>query len=224
MTSGSTFPQRLTKIDALTLGDHSYLTGDDTCYFLGEYTARKGYAFSATNNLVLNFKKSLEKRGRPEWQYKDRAIFTAAAAMRGALNAEWLNMATLVPIPPSKAKGDPLHDDRLIRMLRALRSTPALDIRELLVQTQSTEAVHDQAQRPRPEDIEQLYQVPASLRAPAPHVIGLFDDVLTTGAHFKAAQSVLRRTFPNVQIIGVFIARRVPDSANIEEFENLDDR
>lgn len=62
MTSASTFPQRLTKIDDLTRPDHFYLTPEDACYFLGEYTARKGYAFSPTNQLVLNFKKSLDKR------------------------------------------------------------------------------------------------------------------------------------------------------------------
>ena len=45
MTSGSTFPQRLTKIDDLTRPDHSYLAAVDDCYVLGEYTARKGYRF-----------------------------------------------------------------------------------------------------------------------------------------------------------------------------------
>jgi hypothetical protein len=66
MTSSTTFPLRLTKIDALTLPDHSYLTATDNCYFLGEYTARKGYAFSATNGVVLNFKKPMTKRRLPE--------------------------------------------------------------------------------------------------------------------------------------------------------------
>jgi len=66
MTSGDTFPQRLTKIDDLTRPDHFYLTPGDDCYFLCEYTARKGFAFSTTNHLVLNFKKSMKKRGA--WQ------------------------------------------------------------------------------------------------------------------------------------------------------------
>ena len=60
MTSASTFPQRLTKIDDLARPDHFYLTADDECYFLGEYTARKGFAFSPTNQLILNFKKSMD--------------------------------------------------------------------------------------------------------------------------------------------------------------------
>jgi hypothetical protein len=53
MTSASTFPLRLTKIDDLARPDHSYLTAADDCYFLGEYTARKGFAFGATNRLIL---------------------------------------------------------------------------------------------------------------------------------------------------------------------------
>ena len=109
MTSASTFPQQLTKIDDLTRPDHFYLTPEDACYFLGEYTARKGYAFSPTNQLVLNFKKSLDKRGTPQWKYKDRAIREAAAAMRGSLTGDLLDQITLVPIPPSKAKTDPLY-------------------------------------------------------------------------------------------------------------------
>jgi hypothetical protein len=134
MTSGGTFPQRLTKIDDLTRPDHWYLTAEDDCYFIGEYTARKGYAFSATNQLILNFKKSMEKRGTPQWRYKNHAINEAAAAFRAALTGDdLLNVLTLVPIPPSKAKTDPLYDDRVTRMLRSIRGQPSLDIRELIV-------------------------------------------------------------------------------------------
>jgi hypothetical protein len=68
MTFGSTFPKRLTKLDELTRPDHSYLTAEDDCFFLGEYTARGGYSFSDTNQLVLNFKKDMSKRGQPEWK------------------------------------------------------------------------------------------------------------------------------------------------------------
>jgi hypothetical protein len=124
MTSGSTLPPRLTKIDDLARPDHYYLTAEDDCYFLGEYTARKGYAFSPTNQLILNFKKPVNVRGTPQWNHKERAIGDIAAEFRTALNGEWLDTATLVPVPPSKAKTDPLYDDRLLRMLRAIRPQP----------------------------------------------------------------------------------------------------
>ena len=225
MTSDATLPQRLTKVDTLTRPDHSHLTEDDICYFIGEYTARKGYAYSDTNSLVLNFKKTMDRRGRPEWHYKERAIQTVAAAFRQALsplNPEALDRLTFVPIPPSKAKEDPLYDDRLIRMLDAIRPEPPLDVRELVVQTTSTGAVHGGDVRPTPDEIAALYRIDEALAEPAPHLIAVVDDLLTTGAHFRAAQSMLSRRFPDAAVLGLFIARRVPDSADLEEFDDVE--
>jgi hypothetical protein len=59
------------------------------------------------------------------------------------------------------------------------------------------------------------------LRDPQPRVFGLFDDVLTTGAHYRAAAAVLQRAFPEVRIIGLFIARRVPEAVDIEDFDPI---
>jgi hypothetical protein len=219
MISASTFPQRLTKIDDLARPDHFYLTPDDECYFLGEYTARKGYAFSATNQLILNFKKSTDKRATAQWRYKEKAIDDAAAAFCAALNKELLDHATLVPIPPSKSKNDALYDDRLVRMLRGIRVNPKLDVRELLFQRASTAAVHDQENRPTPEQLQANYGIDQALCDPDPQMIGLFDDVLTTGAHFRAASATLKQSLPGVRIIGFFIARRVPEAADFGEFE-----
>jgi hypothetical protein len=217
MTSNSTFPRRLTQIDDLTRSDHYYLTADDTCYFLGEYTARGGCSFSATNSLIFNFKKSVAKRGEYQWRYKEQAIRQVAEAFRDSINADALNGTTLIPIPPSKAKTDPLYDDRLTRMLEAIRSQPPLDIRELLIQRTSTDAVHNSDNRPSPSILESIYEIDQTLIAPQPQLIALFDDVLTTGSHFKASQSLLERVFPGVRIIGVFIARRVPEAMDIED-------
>ena len=45
---------------------------------------------------------------------------------------------TLVPVPPSRARDDPLYDDRMTRMLQAIWTGQQADIRELIVQTEST--------------------------------------------------------------------------------------
>ena len=42
------------------------------CFFLGEYTTGGGYQFSPTNQLIWNLKKSVDRRGRPEWHHHDR--------------------------------------------------------------------------------------------------------------------------------------------------------
>lgn len=217
MTSSAIFPNRLTKVDDLTRRDHAYLTAVDACYFIGEYTARQGYSYSPTNDLILNFKKSVDRRHRPEWQYKERAMQVVAAAFRFALAPEALDHLTFVPIPPSRAIGDPLYDDRLPRMLRAIRPRPRLDIRELIIQTRSTEAAHGSDTRPRPEEIKAHYRIDEEITKPTPRFVAIVDDLLTTGAHFRAAKSILLARFQNAEILGLFIARRAPDTADIDE-------
>ena len=228
MTSDGIFPRRLTKVDDLIRPDHSHLTGADACYFIGEYTAYRGYAHSDTNRLIFNFKKTMDRRWLPEWRYKEQAIRTAAAAFRRALAPKDLDRLTFVPIPPSKARGDPLYDDRLTRMLGAIQPKPPLDIRELIVQTESTAAVHTGDRRLAPERIESLYRIIESfyridetLTEPIRDII-IVDDILTTGAHLRAAKSVLSARFPGAAIIGLFIARRVPNTAAIEDFDDAD--
>lgn len=218
MTSNSTFPKRLTIIDDLTRPDHYYLDADDTCYFLGEYTARKSYKFSATNQLISNLKKPVSVRREYQWRYKEQAIRQAAEALRFALSDEDLNSSTFVPIPPSKAKNDSLYDDRMLRILKAIRPQPRLDIRELIIQKMSTNAIHlTEDRRPPPHDLLELYDIDGELLEPPPSNIVLFDDVITTGTHFKAAKKIIGEKFPNADILGLFIARRALDSIDMED-------
>jgi len=189
----------------------------DQIYFIGEYTARQDYSYSSTNNLIKNFKKCMKRRGLPEWRHKERALQIAAKEFRLAFHPQALDSLTFVPIPPSKAKEDPLYDDRLTRMLTAVRPEPPLDVRECIVQTESTKAAHRQERRPRPEEIERLYRVDETLTNPAPVQIALVDDMVTTGAHYRAAQAILSNRFPQTVFVGLFLSRRVYAS-HPEEF------
>jgi len=61
----------------------------------------------------------------------------------------------------------------------------------------------------RPVERSQNYTINEDLAAPAPETIILFDDVFTTGCHFKAMELVLKKRFPDVGILGLFLARTV---------------
>ena len=197
MTSGETFPQRLTQIDELMLPDHVYLDDEDMCYFLGEYTARVGYGYSATNSLILNFKKPMDRRDRPaEWRHKGIAIRRVARAFSNALDPAFVDYATFVPVPPSKAKGDSGYDDRLTQMLRRIRRDPPIDLRELIVQRVSTDAAHESDDRPSPDDLVELYEIDETFTMSEPQALVVVDDVLTTGSHYRAVQRVLSERFP----------------------------
>jgi hypothetical protein len=210
---------RVLKIDALALPDHHYLDEHDTCYYAGEYTAGAGHAYSETNQLILNFKKSLDKRGTAQWPYKERAIHQAAQILRAAIKAD--APITFVPVPPSKSKEDPLYDDRLVRMLQTVCAGRNQDIRELILQEHSLEAAHLAAARPTPAELIANYRLDARLSTPAPQTLWIIDDVLTTGCHFKAVKHVLANRFVDTPIVGFFLARRVPKSAELD-FDSLE--
>lgn len=207
-------PNRVLKVDALALPDHHYLDEHDICYYAGEYTAGAGHAYSETNQLILNFKKTLDKRGTPQWPYKERAIQQAAQIIRAAIKAD--APITFVPVPPSKSKEDPLYDDRLVLMLQAVCAGRKQDVRELVLQHHSLEAAHLAAARPTPAELIANYRLDENLVAPAPRTLWIIDDVLTTGCHFKAVKHVLASHFVDTPIVGLFLARRVPKSVELD--------
>lgn len=207
-------------VDALVRRDHYYLGDDDQVYFFGEYSARKGFAHSGTNQLIINLKKNPDRRGRPEWRYKEEAIAACSAMLQSSLSMEAVLQArvTFVPMPPSKAKADPMYDDRMLRV--ALGIDPRLDVRELLVCRQSMQASHKSDSRPKPPELAANMAVDEIWAKVPPTSIILLDDVLTTGAHFVAAKQVLQARFPGVPVVGFFIARRLPET---DIFTDIDD-
>jgi len=83
------------------------------------------------------------------------------------------------------------------------------DVRELVVTRASMVPAHVSNVRPSVEELMANYEIDESAAAPEPTIIGVFDDVLTAGSHFKAVKNVLSTRFPQVPIMGIFIARRI---------------
>ena len=218
-TSGdNSFPSQLTKIDELTRGDHTFLETGDECLFFGDYSARRGFAHSATNGVIANFKKPVKYKGTSSWKYKAREINAVARAFSSNIGSAFSSL-TLVPVPPSKLKTDPEYDDRMMDMLRALRAPAGLtpDVRELVVQTQPMPAAHDSTNRPPPAEWEKVYAIDESLTHEMPNWIGIIDDLLVTGCRFRAMSNILKKRFPTARITGLFIARRVPEAIDLSE-------
>jgi predicted amidophosphoribosyltransferase len=198
-------------IDESNRQDHVFLRSEDECYFLREYTSGKTYAFSETNNLISNLKK---KRGTGGYQYKALAIRSVANIFKQTLNPEWLKIGTLVPVPPSRAKDDPAYDDRMLQVCTLLKALCAnevnIDVRELVLQRNSIRAAHEsEGNRPSIQELVDNYVIDDSQAEPAPTTIGVVDDVLTVGTHYRAMSQLLATRFPQAKIVGLFVARRV---------------
>ncbi|GGO62819.1 hypothetical protein SAMN05444398_1295 [Roseovarius pacificus] len=201
---------RLSEIDDHNRGDHYYLTPQDECFYLLEYTSGRDFSFSQANQIISNLKKKPSERFiKGGYHYKAQVIRQASNTLREAIHPDWLQRSTLIPVPGSKCVGHLDYDDRMEQICRGIQD--GLDVRNLVTQTVSTEAAHEAGINPRPtvEELIDLYQIDETLCDPAPTDIGVFDDVLTAGTHFKAMKTVLNRRFPGVRVSGFFIARRV---------------
>ena len=218
---------RLSKIDPQTRVDHSQLDVSDegNIYYWREYTARRDYSFSATNNLIKNFKITpAQKRASPSRsRHKERALNVLALEVAKIIIPTVLqHPGTIVPIPPSKMPGDPDHDDRIMRLLKKASGNSAADIRPVVVHTQNTAADHEGAHRLTFGERLAITGLDRSLLLPAPKWAVIFDDILTNGTHYKVAKTLLAAAWPNVTITGVFIARRVQPPVDFSDSRNLD--
>jgi predicted amidophosphoribosyltransferase len=129
-----------------------------------------------------------------------------------------------VPMPPSRARGDADYDPRIVQVLNSMsRPGRQLDIRDCLSFDGRHVASHDTDERPGPDELyAALHFDPVAGRpAEPPETIVLFDDMLTTGAHFVAASRKMAEFFPGVPVVGYFIARRVLPNAT-DAFDDFD--
>jgi len=214
------------RIDELIIGDHYNLSLDDECYFIMEYTVGAGYRDS-TYSLIHNFKKTPDrKENYYEWRHKGDAIRKIAAVFRAVyLPMIDLESSTLVPIPPSKNRLDPLYDDRMTQVLRL--AFPGADIRELVTAIESLEPSHNSevlgVGRPPLAVIQANLTIDESLLAGVRQRIILFDDVITVGTHYVACKNLIVESCPGASISGMFVSRRVIPPQNAADYFDLPD-
>lgn len=208
-------PDRLTGIDETNRGSYYFLAENDVVYYFGDFHAGKGWSGGATNQLIKNYKRTpLEIAAaptKPFQHYKDKAIREIAAGLRKQFaETDVQKRVTFVPIPTSKTVGHPDYCDRLSRTLwQAFGGIAGADVRPMLRIAQDTEADHlSGAARIRYNDLLAITDVDiAQLQAPVREFIVLFDDVLTSGKHYKVAKTRILEALPGQKVVGVFVAR-----------------
>lgn len=206
-------PLKLERLDELDLAKRPDLEKMDRCFYWRVYTtgigAEEKYKFSETNNLIHNFKASPKAENRKS--FKQAAMEQIANELIQVISKDSIYRdCTFFPVPPSKPLFHLEYDDRLIRTLKMLghKKKIDIDIRPAVLQTEEFTS-HEPADRKRPSlfELSKIYQFDEQLTHPAPKKIIIFDDVLTKGTHFKAMQQVLKKIYPAIPIIGLFVAQ-----------------
>jgi predicted amidophosphoribosyltransferase len=199
----------LIKIGHHLLPEHGSLSADDECHFLLNYTAHSNAAYSLDNAFIRNLKKKMDRKGKPEWPYKEWTIQQVAAALAAAIpNIVDLTTTTFIPIPPSKIRSNPLFDDRVSQILRLACPADA-DIREAIVCRDDHTPAHESNEHHRPaiDELMNNYIWIDNNRPLRPNTV-LFDDLITAGNHFIACKRFVLEHQPATRAIGIFVARR----------------
>jgi predicted amidophosphoribosyltransferase len=172
---------------SLLRADHCYLDTTDVCYFETIYKTRRN---SDTRRKLLKF-----KRGDPS------TILFFARLLARTIPDEWLEQFTFVPMPPSKGLNSPVRS--------MVGHLPAKDIRDLVLQIRGTPSAHT-GWRLSPKQRERILVVDELQANPTPNAVVIVDDIVTTGAHFRAMKRVLQARWPGLHVIGLFLSRTSP--------------
>jgi predicted amidophosphoribosyltransferase len=157
-------------------------------------------------------------KGTPQWKYKLKAIREASVLFGSNLpSIENINHTTLVPIPPSKVRSNPAYDDRVLQALNLI--TPKRDVQELILFKDDMEPAHLANRRKSVSELKENIRLADDIEVYTDII--LFDDVITTGCHFKACKQAIQEAYRNINVIGVFLARRVPENTALLDFWDL---
>ncbi len=201
-------------IDEFILKDHFYLNSNDCCLFFTEFI--KGQGFNGTGNqLITNLK--IKPSEIKRLHHKKRAVEDCVQLMIDGIGLEKLQKWIMIPIPPSKSKSDPEYDDRLLQILSAIQGKGKqnsiqidyIDLFSTITSRKQTSITDDKRPTPK-EHIKNWHVDHSTLSRFKGNNIIIFDDVITTGSQFKAAKNLILQIFPQSNIYGIFIARRVP--------------
>lgn len=202
------------RIDDLNRPQHAHLREDDSCYYFHEYIPTGGSApqyYSAASQLIINFKikPSENHRLHHKRDALNKCVKDFREALLPRLDVLGHGSISFVPVPPSKMKGDPLYDDRVLSLARKVAEGTSIQVAELIVQSESYMPSHlasgSGGARMQPSDLRRLYTLSGDV--PRSNVF-VFDDVITAGSHFRACKDLLLESHPNIRVFGIFIARR----------------
>lgn len=190
---------KLHNID-LELHPREHILKEDRCYYFMEKEA-EGYTKSTANNLINNFKKPVDRRGKPEWEYKERSIKVFTGDL---CDLKLSHPYTVIPAPTSKPRGHADWDDRLDKVVEGF----ALCKDEVVIEKAlDTATVLTPAHLGGSRDIDDIksHTVWNGIGDLKGDTVILVDDVLTTGSHFKAWKEFIMQNDPRVKnVIGLF--------------------
>jgi hypothetical protein len=188
------------RIDCAAQG-HRFLDPEDICWYVGDVDDDDNVEFYLGLLKLPPWRKNFELRQCGESGFGDY--------LSNLLNYRYANMTVaLVPMPSSKAKTDPAYSNSLIMACRRAAADChwQVDVVEALITPVTTCSSHKSKEKRDIGKASSAQCVWLGLGLERYDAVIVVDDVLSSGAHFKAAQGYLKGAY-GITAHGAFLAR-----------------
>ncbi len=204
-----------TRIDRLNSFNHRELGSKDICFFLHTRETHRyneieqwSYAYQTIENFKIS--PAALQSNPTRKQYKERAVQTIADDLERLFR--YVNPDSrflLVPAVTSKSKEDQNYDDRLVRVCSMVATRfPNVDSFEMLSAYRTIASAHTGAGTRNVNNLLSNIVVNTSIAIRNYNSVLIFDDVISSGAHFKACEAAIKKSYgDDVLVEGIFWAR-----------------
>lgn len=191
----------------------------DKCYYYMTYDSWSNLFENEQKQIVSNLKISPQDicKNPLREKYKTKSIATIAEWLIQTIKRHpELTSYLWIPAPPSKAPGDENYDNRLVRILEQVRSAiPEFIFFDALYVKKSVDESHKTNERDVQKKLKNLGVDENFINKLKNKSVVIFDDVLTTGTTFKAAQMKIQEIDNALKVIGIFIAKAIAISSDM---------
>ena len=203
-----------------------HINKNDDCHYWGDYLSANTLAddpitefASMWTSQIHNFKKGNDRKDNPEWYYRNAAVVFFASILSNSIKD---NPTTgIMSIPSSKKSDDNSYDKRFEDLFKEFRtkSKQVKVISPIAIQETTTPS-HAGGTRV-PEEIRANYKLTKPHELLQLDKLIICDDVLTTGAHFRAVSDFITEigNFKK-SIIGLFFSKTYFNKKPYTVFKN----
>lgn len=194
------------KIDAITISTITHLNNSDECFYAKDYLTGFGFQGGSANSDILNFKKA---PGTPGQHYRAQAINKFALEASSLFDCDSGKKFAVTAIPSSKVTTDPLYDRRFEDFFDQLKQfCPCLEVFWPVVAINTVQPIHQTSGARNPNSLMQNYRYTGFPNTEPSNLI-VFDDLLTSGAHFRAYKDFIIQSGFGGKVFGVFWAKTI---------------
>lgn len=184
-----------------------YLDETTHSFYRYEYVSKGSFRQFPDNSIIMNFKMPIEEKGKERWYYKEEAINIFANAILRNIRLP-IQDTIFLPMPTSKPRNHREFDSRLDDVVDIISKQSNQLVGYNIDLINEEIPYHISGENRDPDQIYENIIFTQFENSNLKRVI-LVDDVITTGAHFVACIRKINSIYPDISVVGFFLAKTI---------------